>query len=150
MSYDRLYRLIAEFPELEIVINGGIDTLEAARAHLDVLGRVMISRAVYSNPYILARANIEVFGDDHPIRTREQVVEDHIPYVQKQLHTGIRLGHCTRHMVGLFQGQPGARAWRRHLSENAYRPGADNEVIREALRKRRRACPDLSAQPAVG
>jgi tRNA-dihydrouridine synthase A len=135
LHYDRVYRLKHDFPALEIVVNGGIVSLEAAEHHLEQVDGVMLGRVAYQNPYLLAEVDRRVFGDDHPVPTRQQIVEAYLPYVQRGLVEGIYLGQMTRHILGLFQGVPGARAWRRHLSEHAHRPGADIEVLRDAAAK---------------
>ena len=132
LRYPEVYRLKAEFPHLEIVLNGGVTSLEAAAGHLQHVDGVMIGRAAYQNPYLLAEADRRFFGADEPPPDRHEVVERLIPYVEAELAAGTRLAAITRHILGLFQGCPGARAWRRHLAENAHRPGAGVEVIRTA------------------
>jgi tRNA-dihydrouridine synthase A len=90
---------------------------------------VMIGRAVYNNPYLLADADCFLFGDDHPLPSRHQVLDAFIPYVEEELAQGTRLQAIARHILGLFHGAPGGRLWRRHLSENAAKPGADVSVL---------------------
>ncbi|QBQ54145.1 tRNA dihydrouridine(20/20a) synthase DusA [Nitrosococcus wardiae] len=135
LRYEVVRAIKQDFPHLEVVINGGITTLEEAQEHLTLLDGVMIGRAAYHNPYLLAQLDRYFYGDFHPLSPRHGIMEAFLPYVEEQLAQGIYLSRITRHILGLFQGQPGARAWRRYLSENAHRPGAGIEVIREALRR---------------
>ncbi|OOG25925.1 tRNA dihydrouridine(20/20a) synthase DusA [Thioalkalivibrio denitrificans] len=132
LRYDVVHRLKADFPDLEIILNGGLQDLDSAAEHLGRLDGVMFGREAYHNPYMLVQVDRRVFGDDHPVPTRHQVVADLLPYVSERLDEGVPLQAMTRHILGLFQGCPGARAWRRHLSENAHRTGAGIEVIRAA------------------
>jgi len=134
LRYDMVHRLKAEFPLLRIVLNGGIRDLDNAREHLAVCDGVMIGRAAYHDSYLLAHADNAIFGDSHPVPSRREVVERFIPYLQKEMAKGVPLGRMTRHILGLFADQPGAKIWRRCLSENAYQPGADVKVIKDALR----------------
>ena len=133
LRYELVYRLKSEFPHLDISLNGGIRTLEAAAEHLRHVDGVMIGRAAYENPYILAEADRRLFGASEPPPERHAVVEAMLPYIEARRREGAPLGAITRHMLGLFQGLPGARAWRRHLSENAHKPGAGPEVVQAAL-----------------
>lgn len=132
LRYDDVYRLKRERPDLEIVINGGITTLAAAAAQLDHVDGVMLGRAAYQSPWLLADVDRALFGDRRPTPTRHEVVEALAAYTERQLAGGVRLGAITRHVLGLFHGRPGARAWRRHLAENAHKPGAGVEVLRAA------------------
>ncbi len=132
LRYEVVQRLRQDFPGLEFVINGGIESLEQAQAMLEAFSGVMIGRAVYHNPWMLAEADARLFGTTGPVRTAHQVLEDYLPFVEKELSAGVYLTHISRHLLGLFQGRPGARAWRRYLSENAHLPGADADVIRRA------------------
>lgn len=129
LRYDVVLALKRDFPELPIVINGGIETLDAAVDFLRDLDGVMIGRTAYHNSWILAEADRRIFGDDQPVPTRQQVLESFIPYAERQLAAGVPLNVMSRHLLGLFQGQPGARAWRRRISEQAHRPGAGVEVL---------------------
>ena len=129
LRYEVVHDLKRDFPDLPIVINGGIETLDATVDFLSDLDGVMIGRAAYHNPWILAEADQRVFGDDHPMPTRRQVLEAFIPYAERQLSAGVPMSAMSRHLLGLFQGQPGARAWRRRISEQAHRPGAGVEVL---------------------
>ena len=134
LIYDRVYHLKEQFPDLEISINGGVKTLDDADLHLKYIDGVMIGREVYSNPYILAEVDKRYYGDNHQIPTRHQIVENMMTYAERQLqneHT--RIWHIARHMLGLFQGQPGARIWRRYLSQNGTQRGIGVELLRDAL-----------------
>ncbi len=132
LRYPEVYRLKAELPHLEIVLNGGVLSLDAASEHLTRVDAVMIGRAAYQNPYVLAEVDRRFSGDPAPPPPRGESVDRLRPYVERELAAGTRLAAMTRHILGLFQGCPGARAWRRHLAENAHRPGAGPEVIRTA------------------
>jgi tRNA-dihydrouridine synthase A len=132
LRHERVFALKDEFPELAIVVNGGVTELAQAE---DVLGRVdgvMIGRQAYQDPYFLARLEHRLHPDWNPPARRE-IVDAMLPYVERQLADGEKLGRITRHMVGLFAGEPGARTWRRLLSENAHRDGAGVDVILDAL-----------------
>lgn len=133
LRYELVYRLKQEFPRLDISINGGIKTLDATAEHLRHVDGVMIGRAAYENPYILAEADRRFFGATEAPRDRHAVVEAMLPYIEARMSQGAPLSAITRHMLGLFQGLPGARAWRRHLSENAHKPGSGPHVVSQAL-----------------
>ncbi|MEQ8251056.1 MAG: tRNA dihydrouridine(20/20a) synthase DusA [Oceanibaculum nanhaiense] len=135
LRYELVYRLKQELPELTIVLNGGVATLDQAAAHLAHVDGVMIGRAAYQEPYMLAEADRRFFGTSAPAPSRQQVLEAFIPYVERELAEGTPLAHMTRHILGLYNGLPGARAFRRYLSENAHRPGADASLILEAADK---------------
>jgi tRNA-dihydrouridine synthase A len=134
LRYDDVVRLKADFPALEIVINGGIEDLGAAEAHLSTLDGVMIGRAAYQNPMMLAEADARIFGaPGAPVLERRDIAARLIDYAAEQIEAGVYLARITRHILGLYAGVPGARAWRRHLSTHAHRPGAGVAVIEEAL-----------------
>jgi len=133
LNYDFAYRVKQQFPDLSIIINGGIANLEAAERHLITVDGVMLGRSAYHNPYLLAAVDSRLFHDRSPAPSREEVVEQMLPYIERELKQGSPLKHITRHMLGLFQGVPGARHWRRHLSEHGPRTGAGIEVITQAL-----------------
>ena len=133
LNYDRVYRLKQAHPNLEIVINGGIGDLVEADGHLRHVDGVMLGRAAYQDPYLLADVDRRYFANEAAPPTRDEVIERLIPYVDRKLAEGARLNQITRHILGLFQGVPGAKAWRRHLSQNAHLSGADASLIREAL-----------------
>lgn len=135
LNYDRVYRLKQEFPQLEIVLNGGIHSVAQAAENLQRVDGVMIGRQAYQNPWLLAELEQAfVVPSESLVTDRHAVVRRMLPYVESELLSGVRLHQITRHMLGLYAGQPGARAWRRHLSENAHRSGAGPEVIEVALK----------------
>ncbi len=134
LDYSRVYQIKQDFPALHVDVNGGIESLEQAETHLNEVNGVMIGRAVYNQPYLLAEADKRLFADERLIPSQHEIVEQMLPYIEQRMQEGRPLKSITRHMLGLFQGQTGARRWRRHLSENAHLPGADIDVIREALK----------------
>ncbi len=133
LRYDRVYQLKRDFPELPVHINGGITTLAEVAQHLRQVDGVMIGRAAYQNPYLLAQAGRRFSRSRAPLPSRHQVIERMLPYVEAELAAGVRLQQISRHLLGLFQGQPGARAWRRYLSEHAHHDSAGVEVLEKAL-----------------
>ncbi|MEM7721197.1 MAG: tRNA dihydrouridine(20/20a) synthase DusA [Pseudomonadota bacterium] len=135
LDYDLVYQMKHDFPDLHLSINGGIATLDDAKAHLAAgMDGVMIGRAAYHTPSdILLPADREIFGADAPAKSAEQVVIEMFPYIERHLTEGGRLNQITRHMLGLFAGRPGARAWKRRLSEEAHRDGSGPEVVEAAL-----------------
>lgn len=133
LDYPRVYQLKQDFPHLTFAINGGVKALEEAKIHLQHLDGVMMGREAYQNPGILAQVDRELFGSDRPAIDSVAVVRAMYPYIERELANGTWLGHITRHMLGLFQGIPGARQWRRHLSENAHKPGANVATVEQAL-----------------
>ncbi len=133
LDYDRVYRLKAARPDLTIVINGGIPDLETARWHLEFVDGVMLGRAAYQTPYVLAGVDHLLFDDDHNVPERHEVLDALIPFVEEHLGRGGRLNNITRHILGLFHGQPGAKAFRRYLSENAIGDAAGMDVLRQAI-----------------
>jgi len=135
LDYTRVHQLKQQYPALNIIINGGITTLQQAQQQLQKVDGVMIGREAYHNPYLLAECDGLFYGDPHPIPSRHQVLENFLPYIETQLVQGVRLNHITRHILGLFQGVPGARAWRRYLSEHAHRSGASLDTIIEAAKR---------------
>ena len=124
------YRLKRDFPDLTIVLNGGINTLEDARAHLLELDGVMLGRVAYQDPYRLAEIDAALTGSHPP--SRRAVVEGMLPFIERRRAEGVPLKAITRHMLGLFQGLPGARRWRRILSEDGHRPDAGPELVLRA------------------
>ena len=133
LNYEMVYGLKRDFPHLEILINGGITTLPQCQQHLQQVDGVMVGREAYSNPYLLAEVDETIYGDRHPIPCRQAVAEGYIAYCEAQMAKGVRLNHMTRHMLGLFQGKPGARRFRRHISENVHKTDATIEVLHQAL-----------------
>jgi tRNA-dihydrouridine synthase A len=134
LRYDVVRSLKADFPDLGFILNGGILTLEQAEGHLKEFDGVMIGRAAYENPYILAEVDNRVFGETRVIPSRADIIEAFKPYVEAELRRGQRLHSMTRHIQGLFQGVRGGRIWRRYLSENACLPNAGVDVLDGALR----------------
>jgi len=132
LNYERVYRLKEANPDLEIVLNGGISEIGHVDDVLRRVDGVMIGRQAYHHPYFLAELEHHM-NPKKPLPDRRDVVERMLPYIERELKQGERLGRITRHMVGLFAGMPGARAWRRYISENAYADGAGTEVLLEAL-----------------
>ena len=132
LDYARVYRLKQRRPELEIIINGGIESFAAAKAQLAQVDGVMLGRAAYADPYLLAEVDGVLFGEERVVPSRLDVLDAFRPYVEEQLARGSRLNQLTRHILGLFHGQPRARAFRRHLAENAHLEGAGVEVMEEA------------------
>ncbi|WP_283104580.1 tRNA dihydrouridine(20/20a) synthase DusA [Shewanella olleyana] len=141
LNYERVYQLKRDYADLNISINGGVKTLADSLTHLKQLDGVMIGREAYQNPYILAQVDQMIYGEDKPVITREQVIERMMPYIEQHLKEGGRLNHITRHMIGLFQGLPGSRGWRRHLSENAHKAGAGVSVIWDAVARMEQSRP---------
>jgi len=133
LRYDDVYRLKEEFPHLVIEINGGIRNLEQVRGHLQRVDAAMIGRAAYENPYLLATVDRDIYGDRSPIRSRHEVIEAMLPYIKAWCDRGGKLNSITRHLLHLFSGQPGTKAWKRFLSENAHRLGANEETVCQAL-----------------
>ncbi len=133
LDYGRVYRLKATRPDLPVIVNGGIDTLDAAEAHLAHVDGVMLGRAAYKTPALLLEVDRRLFGVAPPHRTPEAVAEAMIVYIEAELRRGTRLAAITRHMLGLFQGVPGARAWRRILTVDSIRADAGAEVLARAL-----------------
>jgi tRNA-dihydrouridine synthase A len=131
LDYEIVYRLKRERPALTIVLNGGVGSLEEAETHLRHVDGVMMGRAAYHTPALLADVDTRFF--DGEAQSVEDAVETYIAYISEQLTQGVPLNAMTRHMLGLFNGRPGARLFRRHLSENATKPGANAETLRTAL-----------------
>jgi len=132
LNYAWVYQLKRDFPQLTIVINGGIQTLAECQLHLQHVDGVMLGREAYQNPWMLAEVDSLLFGVDKPADSREDVITALLPYTKQQIERGASLNHITRHILGLYQGVPGARKFRRHLSENAYRKGVGIEVLEQA------------------
>jgi len=134
LNYPWVYQLKNDFPSLEVIINGGITSLDACREHLQHVDGVMLGREAYQNPWMLSNVDSTLFKQDNPATARDDVIAGLLPYVEQQLAGGAHLNHITRHILGLYQSVPGARKFRRHLSENAYKPEAGLEVLTEAHR----------------
>ncbi len=127
-----MFNLKTRRPDLTIALNGGIVSLDDCQDHLEKVDGVMIGRAAYQTPWLLAGVDEALFDDRPQVLTRREALERYLPYVEAQISKGVRLHHMARHMLGLFQGEPGARHWRRYLSENMHRDGAHAGVLEDA------------------
>lgn len=137
LRYDWAYRLKRERPALQVVVNGGIADAAEATAHLAHVDGAMLGRAAYHTPYLLHELDVAWFGG--ALRSRAELLRAYRPYVEAQLARGVFLKHITRHLLGLFAGQPGGRAFRQVLSEGAHRPGAGWALVEQALALTERA-----------
>ncbi len=133
LNYPRVYQLKQAHPELTIDINGGITTLAQTDEHLQHVDGVMIGREVYANPYILAEVDKRYYQDDTPVLTRDEIVTAMQTYIDRQDAPYFKPWHAVRHMLGLFQGQPGGRVWRRYLSQNGTGKQPDPQLLTNAL-----------------
>ena len=133
LDYDIVFRLKAAYPGLPIVLNGGVTTVEAASEHLHKFDGVMMGRAAYQEPWRLLQVDPLLFGEPAPLASPKAAALALMPYIERELSRGLRLHSITRHLHGLFQAVPGARAYRRHLATAAVKPGACAEVLAEAL-----------------
>ena len=133
LKYPYVHRLKQEFAELEIVINGGFSRWVDIEGQLGQVDGVMIGREAYHNPWILAEADRRVFGDDHPLPERADVIEQLMPFVEAEVAAGVPLKHIARHLLGLYQGLPGARSWRRMLSDHALLKSNDPALLLRAV-----------------
>ena len=134
LQYERVYQLKRDYPDLDIVLNGGVTGVDQADDILRHVDGVMIGRQAYHDPYLLARLENH-FNPAWALPDRRSIVERMLPYIEAELSGGERLGRISRHMLGLFTGEAGARAWRRYISENSFREGAGTEVLIEALER---------------
>ncbi len=132
LDYGRVYRLKRDLPELEIVLNGGVTSADQVGEILECVDGVMIGRQAYHEPFFLAELDKRFLGES-TLPDRREIVARMMPYIERELAAGERLNRITRHMLGLFAGQPGARAWRRSISENAHQPNAGPDVLHRAL-----------------
>lgn len=133
LNYQRVYRMKEKFPDIEIVLNGGINTLEQAREVLTRLDGTMVGREAYQNPYLLSRVDNELFGAADERHDRIYFLQSYLPYVESELVNGTPLQHMSRHVLGLFRGEPGGRKFRQHLSQHAHRNGAGLDVLLDAM-----------------
>lgn len=133
LQYDKVYRLKADFPELEIIINGGIDTIEDSKKHLTLVDGVMLGRAANHNSAILTQVDQQLYGSSLDIPDRRQVALTYFAYMREKNEQGTALHHMSGHIMGLFQGVPGARALRRHISEYIHGSTANIQVMYDAL-----------------
>jgi tRNA-dihydrouridine synthase A len=132
LNYKLVYQMKREFPEIEIIINGGIKTLDECETHLQHVDGVMVGREAYHNPFIMNAVDERLYGEAPSKQTRFDVLESYMEYMQEQLNQGVYLKQMSRHILGLFPAMRGAKAWRRYISENAHKQGAGIEVIRKA------------------
>ncbi len=132
LDYDLVRRLKRERPELEVILNGGLEDLDHGLAEGSELDGFMLGRAAYHTPWVLAEADSRVFGGADPVKTRIEAIDAYLPYIERRMSEGVQLHSITRHILGLFHAQPGGRNWRRILSEKGGRHGASIDVIEEA------------------
>ncbi len=137
LRYGDVYRLKQEFPQLAIEINGGITTLEQVQTHLTQVDAVMIGRAAAENPYLLVTVDRDLYGDRVTPPSRSEIITQMLPYIEKCTSQGLKLHAISRHLLTLFAGQPGTKAWKRHISAHAHQPEAGANVLRAALDKAR-------------
>ncbi|MEL0592263.1 MAG: tRNA dihydrouridine(20/20a) synthase DusA [Planktothrix agardhii] len=135
LRYEEVHRLKQEFPQLFIEINGGFKTLTEVKDQLQFVDAVMIGRAAYDHPYLFATADQEIYGEKTPPLTRQEVIEAMYPYLEYWLKKGVKLNSMTRHFLDLFAQQPGTKAWKRYISENAHLTHAGVEVLEQALKQ---------------
>jgi len=135
LDYDRVHRLKARFATVPILLNGGLQSLDEAMPHLDVLDGVMFGRAAYQRPAMLHDVDARVFGETAPLSTIDDVVTHYADYARRQVAAGVPVHHLTHPLLGLFHGTPGARGWRRRLTVDAHRKGADADLIDIAHRE---------------
>jgi tRNA-dihydrouridine synthase A len=133
LRYGDVHQLKRDFPHLSIEINGGFTNLEQVTEQLQSVDAVMIGRAIYDRPYLLATVDREIYGEQTPIPSRHQIVTAMLPYINTWIDRGWRLNSITRHMLQLFHGQPGSRIWRRVITEQSVLPGAGVDVVKQAL-----------------
>jgi len=134
LRYDLVNALKQAFPELNIVINGGITTLDQSATLLDHVDGVMVGREAYHNPYILANVDQRLFGAQHNVTSRQEVLINFIEYVDQQIEQGEKLHYMSKHILGLYHGEHNGKAFRRYISENAYKPHANSDVLKQALK----------------
>jgi len=144
LDYGLVHRLKAAHPDFEIVLNGGIASLEQAQSEIGQIDGVMMGRAAYQEPWRLLAVDPAFFGDPSPFSSAKDAAFAMMPYIERELAKGVRLHAITRHMLGLFRAVPGARAYRRHLSTEAVKPGADASVMADALAQVVDSTADLS------
>lgn len=133
LNYPRVFGIKELYPHLRIILNGGLKTLQECRDVLQKVDGVMLGREVYHNPWILAKVDAELYGHATDTRSRHDVLREFLPYVREELAAGTPLQHMTRHILGLFHGIPGGKAFRRHLSENAFRKDAGISILEDAM-----------------
>lgn len=143
LTYEHVYRLKQDYPQLTVVINGGIRSVDDCERHLREVDGVMIGREAYENPYALAAIDAALFGGDTgALPSRDQILHAYRPYIERQLDAGTPLKHISRHLLGLYRGQAGGRQFRRSLSERAHLAGSGIDTLMDAIP---RAAPPLDA-----
>ena len=135
LQYEMVYQLKNDFPHLEIVINGGFDSMQQIKEQFEHVDGVMIGRAAYQDPYLLATADNLIYQHDYPVKSRQEILNEFMEYVDRHLEQGVYLSHLSRHILGLYTGQAGARLYRRVISEKSCKPGAGLEVLKEAAQQ---------------
>lgn len=135
LDYDRVYQIKKDFPALAISINGGIKTYDETLEHLKHIDGVMIGREIYQNPYMLVEADNILWGDNTLIKSRQQIIDEMSDYIDNYVKTGGRAWHVVRHMLGMCNGLPGAKQFRRYLSENSGQAGINSDVLKVAFSK---------------
>ncbi len=135
LRYQDVYRLKTDFPELFIEINGGIREISEIQTHLQLVDAVMIGRIAYENPYFLATVDRDIYGENISPLTRSEIIQKMLPYIDEWTTKGLKLHAISRHLLTLFNGQSGTKAWKRHISENAHLLNADSKIIKKALQK---------------
>ena len=133
LNYDSVFAVKQAFPELSIIINGGIKTIKDAESLLKKIDGVMLGREAYQNPFILNEVDAVFFGTATNVQTRTETLQKFMPYIEQELERGTPLHHMTRHILGLYKGQKGGKNFRRHLSENSYKKSADIGVLLDAI-----------------
>ncbi|MEL4897192.1 tRNA dihydrouridine(20/20a) synthase DusA [Crocosphaera sp. Alani8] len=134
LRYEDVYHLKQEFPHLLIEINGGVTNLEQVEKHLEIVDAVMIGRAAYDNPYLFATVDRDIYHDNITPLTRHEIIKKMLPYIDNWVSSGYKLHSISRHLLAIFVGIPGTKAWKRYISQNAHLPGSDSQVIVEALK----------------
>lgn len=133
LNYELVYQMKREFPQLELIINGGIKTISESQEHLSHVDGVMVGREAYHNPYIMTQVDKAIYEDDsNDYQSRKEVLNTYMRYMNQQISEGVYVKSMSRHLLGLFAGEKGAKAWRRYISENAHKPGSGIEVIEKA------------------
>ena len=133
LNYDRVFTVKDSFPELTIIINGGITSMEAISQLLSKVDGVMLGREAYQNPYLLHQVDSAIFHEERNSKSRIDYLTEYFPYMESELQKGTPLKHMTRHLLGLFKGEKGGKSYRRHLSENSHKKEAGLEVVKDAI-----------------
>ena len=134
LDYEQVYRLKRDYPDLEIIINGGITTLAETEQHLQYVDGVMMGREAYRNPFILAEIDVRFYGNER-VSVRQEILEEYAKYCARQLELGTRMHHLAKPVIGLFHGEPRSRLWRQHISEQAHKHTSGLEVLEQAILK---------------